>query len=114
MDIIRAKEILTILADGINPMTGEVLSAQDSCNQPDVIRALNAVLANLDTPKTSNAPENAGKPWSKADDTTLCQMFDAGKTRKEMCIHFGRSKDAIKARLAKLGKIEDTYYLSSR
>ena len=30
MDIIRAKELLTMLADGVNPLTGEVLSDEDS------------------------------------------------------------------------------------
>lgn len=48
MDISRAKIIVEALADGINPVTGEVLPTEDSCNQPDVIRALNAVLKQLD------------------------------------------------------------------
>lgn len=39
MDILRAKEIVEILADGVNPMTGEILSEGDSCNQAEVVRA---------------------------------------------------------------------------
>ena len=60
MDIIRAKELLQILADGVNPLTGEVLPAEDSCNQPEIIRALNAVLAAISEKKPKNQPENAG------------------------------------------------------
>ena len=39
MDVVRAKEILETLADGVNPMTGEILPEWDSCNQADVVRA---------------------------------------------------------------------------
>lgn len=47
MDILRAKEIIEGLANGVNPLTGEVLAPEDSCNQPDVIRALHAILSAL-------------------------------------------------------------------
>ncbi len=40
MDQQRAKEIIHILSDGIDPFTGEVLPPDHVCNQPDVIRAL--------------------------------------------------------------------------
>lgn len=32
MDIERAKELLTALSAGVNPLTGEVLLEYDSCN----------------------------------------------------------------------------------
>ena len=44
MDIERAKELLSALADGVNPLTGEVLSRSDSCNQVEIFRALQTVL----------------------------------------------------------------------
>ena len=47
MDILRAKEIIEGLANGVNPLTGEVLPPEDSCNQPDVVRALHAILSAL-------------------------------------------------------------------
>ena len=31
MDIQRAKELLAVLSDGVNPLTGEVLPEDDSC-----------------------------------------------------------------------------------
>lgn len=33
MDINQAKEMLYALADGVNPVTGEILPPEDSCNQ---------------------------------------------------------------------------------
>jgi hypothetical protein len=35
MDIVRAREIIRILADGIDPTTGEVLPAESVCNSPE-------------------------------------------------------------------------------
>ena len=48
MDIVVAKEIISALADGINPITGEVLPADSVCNNADVVRAFYAVLNNID------------------------------------------------------------------
>lgn len=35
MDINRAREIVAILAEGIDPTTGEVLSDDNVCNKPE-------------------------------------------------------------------------------
>ena len=64
MDIERAKELLKSLAEGIDPLTGEVLPKDHVCNQSEMIRALYCVLGELDGAKTKPAkaqPENAGK-----------------------------------------------------
>lgn len=45
MDIIRAKEIVSALAEGIDPTTGEVLPQDSICNKGEIVRALYAVLA---------------------------------------------------------------------
>ena len=44
MDIIRAKEIISTLADGIDPITGELLPAEHICNNPEVVRAFYKLL----------------------------------------------------------------------
>lgn len=108
MDILRAKEIVEILADGVNPMTGEILSEGDSCNQAEVVRAFYTVLKYLNSSleRTSQEP-NAGKPWTLADEQILCQMFDSGCSKKAICERLQRSQGAIAARLVKLGKIRD-------
>jgi len=110
MDIKRAKELLAILADGIDPMTGEVLPAEDNCNKVEIVRALHRVLAELDTihAKTKKLHmENAGKPWTGQDEIVLCRMFEAGSKAKDICAYFKRSQGAIAARLVKHGKIKE-------
>lgn len=109
MDIERAKDLLCMLADGVNPLTGELLPASDSCNQVEIVRALHTVLLALDNKKDSKnhpQPQNAGKPWSEEDDKLLCQMFEEGYSRRELCKYFERTRGGIEARLVHLGKIE--------
>lgn len=109
MDIERAKEFLGSLAEGIDPLTGEVLPKDHVCNQPEMIRALYCVLGELNGEKRKpkkTQPENAGRPWTPEDDAHLCKMFDEGATRREMCEYFKRSRGAIDSRLVRLGKID--------
>lgn len=110
MDIERAKEILRTLADGTDPLTGEVLSDGNVCNKVEVVRALHCVLSELETKKSGSTrilPENAGKPWTKEDDLKLIAMFDEGCSKQEMMSFFGRTNGAITSRLARLGKIDN-------
>nr|WP_317358802.1 hypothetical protein [uncultured Tyzzerella sp.] len=111
MDIVRAKELILILAGGINPITGEILSEYDSCNQVEIVRALYTLLGECENNKKINIKkyENAGKLWSKEDENLLCHMYDCGKSKKEICRHFKRSSLAIEERLIKLGKIKNRY-----
>lgn len=44
-------------------------------------------------------------PENDADDAILCQMFDVGGSKKEMCAYFKRSEGSLAARLVRLGKI---------
>jgi len=108
MNIQYAKELLEMLADGVNPVTGEVLSADDSCNQPEVIRALHLAVAQLEkaAQKAKYLPANAGKPWTAEDEENLCRMFNKGCSKKEICGFFKRTEGAIAARLVQLGLIQ--------
>lgn len=110
MDIQYAMQLLEGLADGMNPLTGEVLPVGDICNQPEIIRALHAVLMELEKHAKSKRllPENAGKPWTEDDEQKLCQMFDDGCSTKEISTVFKRTQGAISSRLVRLGKIHST------
>lgn len=105
----RATEILSILADGIDPVTGELLPEDSVCNEPEVIRAFYCILQNLESAskkKRENArPENSGKPWLPEDDAELREMYAGGCERDRICAHFGRSESSIAARLVRLGVI---------
>ena len=112
MDLEHAKHILTVLSNGIHPITGEILPDSDSSNQLAVVRAINTVLRERGTDTGENTPsskrtlpENSGKPWTEEDDAELCRMFDSGCSRKELSVHFKRTVGSISARLEKLGRI---------
>ena len=110
MELQIAREIINVLAQGIHPVTGEVMPADSPYNEPPVIRALFAVsqaLEHCDVPKPRREmPANAGKTWSGEEDDKLLAAFDAGKQIKQMALELGRSRVAVEARLVKLGKIE--------
>ena len=112
MDIMRAKEIIGALAEGVDPTSGEVLPTDSVCNKGEVVRAFYAVLNHLDEKKPKkNMPANAGKPWSTEAEKELCEMYDKGATAKELSHYFQRTKSSIAARLVHLGKISDRYQL---
>ena len=112
MDINRAKEIVSILAEGIDPTTGELLPEDSVCNKGDIVRAFYTILNSLDTNKPKkNLPENAGKPWTKEDEDLLVKLYHAGTPKKDICNTFKRTATGIAARLVRLGVIEsqDTF-----
>jgi hypothetical protein len=112
-----AMHIVVTLAQGIDPHTGESFPADSPYQHPDTVRALfQAVQAMADPASararaassgaSSRAPENAGKPWSNAEDKVLAEAFDTGRTIAELAQSHRRTRSAIQARLVRLGKIE--------
>lgn len=64
MDIARAKELLSALADGIDPFTGELFPQNHVCNQPEMIRAFHEILNAIPAEKRKifpKTPENPGQ-----------------------------------------------------
>lgn len=107
MDFERAKELLSALADGVDPFTGELLPQNHVCNQPEMIRAFHAILdASLSPPKMHSRP-NAGNRWTETEEETLLEEFDAGMTVSAIAKAHGRSRGAIESRLAGLGKLPE-------
>ena len=101
----RAKELLAVLADGIDPLTGEVLPYDHVCNKGEIVRALNCAVEELSRRKKRPLPENTGKPWTTEMDDELCRLFDEGMKKKDLCTHFGRTSGSIESRLERLGKL---------
>ena len=110
MELQIAREIINVLAQGIHPVTGEMMPADSPYNEPPVIRALFTVsqaLEGCDGPKSRREqPSNAGKAWSAEEDVRLAAAFDAGQDLKQMALDLGRSRLGVEARLVKLGKTE--------
>ena len=111
----NAIKILQILADGVDPATGEPFPASSPYQRADVVRALFVAIEALGNPSRSKASapqgksgfENAGRPWSQEEDARLGHAFDAGKPIEILAEEHKRSRFAIEARLVKLGRIEE-------
>ena len=109
----RALAILQVLANGADPASGTAFPAGSPYQHPDTVRALFHAIRALETTLSKPAHKeqsrgthgNAGKPWSPEEDATLAAGFDAGQPLEALAAAHGRSRFAIEARLAKLGKV---------
>lgn len=113
MDIIRAKEIVRTLADGIDPTTGEVLPAESVYNSPEVIRALFTVLE-ASTPNTQLQNRNAGKPWTEIEEEKLIDEYASKIKISDIAKEHGRTYRAIESRLERLGLKKKSFWFFSR
>ena len=107
----EAKSIIETLANGVDPETGEVLSAQSVFNNPQVIRALFIATNALDglakrEKQAKTLPGNAGSAWSETEDSELLSAFDAGGSLKDISAIHSHTQGAIATRLIRLGRIK--------
>jgi LmbE family N-acetylglucosaminyl deacetylase len=121
MNDARALATLQALANGTDPVTGTIFPADSPYQHPDTVRALYHAIRALETrsletrsletdaskPKqpARNPPGNSGKPWSPDEDAQLVSAFAAGQSMEALAATHGRTRFAIEARLAKLGKV---------
>ena len=109
MEIDQAQEIVKLLANGIDPTTGEIFANDSPYNSPEVVRALFTVLNHVKQPSKSPAaesrPTNAGRPWTEELKHEVAELFNQGKSIAELAQHFGRSKGAISSELVRQGVI---------
>src|SRR5215831_6636905 len=118
MDEQQALTIVTALANGTNPLTGEVFSPDSPYQSPEIIRALFAAMRALEMKVQRSAAQlksasprnpaigNAGKPWSADEDRQLLAAFDAGRSLDELAQAHGRTLGGVRARLEKHGRLE--------
>jgi hypothetical protein len=111
MDNTKVLEIIKMLADGIDPNTGEIFPPDSPYQNVNIVRALHNAeealkrVAKIDGRK-KNLPERAGKPWVAEESKTLSERFEEGATITELVKEHQRTKGAIESQLKKLGKIE--------
>lgn len=105
----NSRKIIRLLADGVDPVTGEILPDSSPYNQPQIIRALFAVLEELDSSRKAkikrSLPVKHGKPWTEEEKNQLVVMYKQGATLKSITEHFQRSSGAIRAELIKQGHL---------
>jgi hypothetical protein len=130
MDDRQALAIVSALANGANPQTGELFPADSPYQAPEVIRALFAAQRALEVrtqpgshptstvqaqptssptenaTKRSGSGSNAGKPWSGDEDKQLLAAFDAGQPLADIARQHGRTVNGVRARLEKHGRLE--------
>jgi hypothetical protein len=121
MEIEKAKEIVLSLANGINPITGEVFPDDSIYNDPIIIRSLFTIVSNVRFPKkqgrqtieekqannlADNKPKNAGLSWTEELKEEVEKLFKQGKPINELAKHFERTDGAIRSELKHQGLIE--------
>jgi hypothetical protein len=112
MEYVKAFAIVSQLADGKHPFSGELLPAESPYNEAEVIRALmlGAGLLNQRAQwelRKKSLPENSGKQWSAEEDQRLAREFDEGIAPIELAKRFKRSIGSIEVRLVRIGKIDE-------
>jgi hypothetical protein len=113
MQLEAALPIVRALADGINPVTGELYPDQSPYAEPRALRALYSAVdlmqKEIDREKRrERLPANFGKPWTTEEDATIAVEFDSGLALTEIARKHQRTHSSIRLRLEKLGKIEPT------
>ena len=103
--------ILTALAEGVHPLTGQPLSDDSVYQHAKVLRALQSAISALKTrsqkqSKREGLPGQAGKPWNPREVALLVQDFDSGMSVKQLAEKHQRTRGAIQSRLVRLGKIQ--------
>ena len=114
MELAKAREIIKILADGMDPTTGEVLPAESVYNSPEVIRSLFAVLEATAPQLKSNPHCNAGNPWTNIEDAQLKDEFTSKMSISDIAKEHGRTYGAIESRLDHLSLKKKPFWLLRR
>jgi hypothetical protein len=112
----QALKILSALANGVHPMTGEIFAADSPYQQADTVRALFEAVRTMEGARPALAanperrpadmPGNTFVRWTSDEEERLAAGFDVGKNSAELAKLHNRSRAAIEARLLKLGKID--------
>ena len=112
MDDVKALSIVSALANGVNPETGEVFDMDSPYQSVDVIRALYIAVRALETttkaklrPDKQRMPANAGKPWTDKEDRELFTKFDEGLSIADLARAHDRTPAGIQARLERHGRL---------
>jgi hypothetical protein len=101
-------EVLSALAEGIDPISGDRLPA--ICLEPAIADALQVAVAALrarvqQRARRARLPANVGKPWRPEDDAALLAAWAAGEALEALAQRFGRTRVGIRSRLERHGRL---------
>lgn len=117
----QAIHILEMLMDGVNPVTGEVLSEEHVCLEPQVMRALHTAIMSLDEQVSNenvqldaglpvnkkNGRLNAGREWTDSDKQQLRELYLKGSSMDDICDLLQRRYRGVKKQLIAMGLFEE-------
>lgn len=111
MHLDAALPIIRALADGVNPVTGDVYPDNSPYTEPRTLRALYTAVDLMQREvererKRERLPANFGKSWTPEEDSTLMSSFDEGVSTLDLARRHQRTQSSVRLRLEKLGKIE--------
>ncbi len=108
MDKAKTIEVIEALANGIDPLTGELLPDDHLLQQPGIVRALFNAAALLKNSKDAlPGLANQGNAWTGDEDNQLKEAFTNGIKISQLAKVHQRTPGAIRSRLKKLGLITD-------
>ena len=102
---ISAGDILKIVYDGINPLTGELFNQKELEKDDTFISVIKDLYFRYAVAKTIK-PDRAGAPWDSDEDASLKEEFLSGMSISELAELHERTKGAIESRLRRKGLIE--------
>ena len=107
MELLEAIKIIRALCHGTDPGSGKVLPGDSVCKDLPTTKALNRALGALVAAeeRARNRPTNAGRYWSRAEESQVCDELRKGLDIQEIAKLHHRSVGSIVVRLARLGKI---------
>lgn len=106
-----AIDILQMMQNGVDPITGEVFPKDHVCCEPDVMEALAVAVMALDAQKNQtaysktyrkNGQLNAGRPWTEEDLQHLQALHARGVSIEEICKQLQRRPRGVERQLALL------------
>lgn len=119
-------DVLSALASGVHPGTGEAFPADSPYNDPKIIRALFGSLEIIQTPpnrlpkksieeinREEGRPLRSNMRWSEEEDRELISLIENGTLTGELAERFERTKVAIHSRLQRQGLLEREELLNS-
>lgn len=106
------KNMIQMLADGVNPFTGEIFEYSHVCQNVFIVRALTAAAKALDKEikketREIQKPARAGEAWDEEEDEKLIDQFNDGTSIKDIALSFGRTVGSIRSRLLNHGVISN-------
>ena len=99
------KAFAALPKDELVQMKNNFIKASGGSIEPTMKKKIEMQVSKLDTLRQKHP--NAYRPWGKEEDEKLKERFLSGEAQGDLAKEFGRQKGSIRARLIKLGLIEE-------